>query len=146
MRNAFWAGIFGTPEGPFDQYTLVAAIEPELFDCRPAVAYVQQCPYPAWSPEFPADSSGKPTEQPYNHEPNPCFDHGTANGATLSAIAAELIVSLDTSTRGPLVRGSTGVDGNLPQLGDAVSVTACVDFASDEAFEAFRDLLYTNTW
>ena len=29
-RNAFWSGIFGTEEGPFDQYALVAAIEPGL--------------------------------------------------------------------------------------------------------------------
>lgn len=146
VRNTFWEAIFGTPEGPFDQYTLVAAIQPELFDCRPGLAYIQQCPYPAWSPDFPADSSGTPTEEPYNHEPNPCVDHGTMNGATLSQIAAELVVSLDVSKQGPLVRGTTGVDGNLPQLGPALPVTACVDFASDEAFVAFRDLLYEHTW
>ena len=33
-RNEFWSAIFGTPEGPFDQYAVVASIRPELFDCR----------------------------------------------------------------------------------------------------------------
>jgi hypothetical protein len=46
-RNEFWSSIFGTFEGPFDQYAVVAAIWPQLFDCRPARAYVQQRPTPA---------------------------------------------------------------------------------------------------
>ena len=144
-RNAYWAGIFGVPEGPFDQYTLMAAIDPKLFDCREGLAYVQQCPYPAWSPAMPIGPSG-PTEEPYNHEPNPCVDHGTKNGAVLASVPAQLVVTFDTSSPGPLVRGATGVAGNIPPLGKAREVTACVDFASREAFEKFRDVLYKHTW
>jgi len=45
-RNDYWSSIFGTLEGPFDQYALTAAIHPDLFDCEAGLAYVQQCPYP----------------------------------------------------------------------------------------------------
>lgn len=146
-RNAFWSGIFGTPEGPFDQYALTAALRPELFDCRPARAYVQQCPFPAWSADYPSDEDGNPIEQPYNAPANPCLDHGPADGASLSEVPAQLIVSLDRREDGPLVRGTTGVDGNLPALDQpALPVMACIDFAGRSAREAFEGFLKRWTW
>jgi len=146
-RNAYWSGIFGTEEGPFDQYALIATLWPELFDCRPARAYVQQCPTPAWSEDFPHDADGNPTEQPYNADNNPCVDHGSAHGGSLNEVPAQLIVTLDTEDTGPLVRGETGVDGNIPNL-DRPSrpVTACVDFAGGEARQEFEAILKQYTW
>jgi hypothetical protein len=148
-RNAFWTEIFGTPEGPFDQYALTAALEPELFDCRPARAYVQQCPFPAWSADYPSDAEGNPTEAPYGAPANPCVDHGPANGASLAEVPAQLIVSLDRREDGPLVRGMTGVDGNIPPLDQpAVPVMACIDFAGSGAGarDAFATFLKRWTW
>jgi inosine-uridine nucleoside N-ribohydrolase len=146
-RNDFWSGIFGTPEGPFDQYALVAAIEPDLFDCQAGLAYVQQCPFPAWSPDYPTDANGDPTEAPYNAPDNPCTDHGPANGGALSEVPAELVVTLDLDDDGPLVRGITGIDGNIPALDrPARAVTVCTDFASDFARQQFEDVLKKWTW
>ncbi|MEM7025037.1 MAG: nucleoside hydrolase, partial [Pseudomonadota bacterium] len=82
-RNEYWSGIFGTLEGPFDQYTLTAALKPELFDCEEGLAYIQQCPYPAWSPDFPIGPEGVPLEVPYNTTDNPCTDHGPTNALAL---------------------------------------------------------------
>ena len=145
-RNQFWSKIFGTEEGPFDQYALAAALWPELFDCREGVAWVQQCPYPAWSPAYPTDALGNPTEIPYNAPDNPCTDHGP-NGSSLSQVPAQLVVSLDAATPGPLLRGEVGVDGNLPWVNaTARRVTVCVDFASPEAFRTFKKKVYENTW
>lgn len=139
-RNVYWKNIFGSEEGPFDQYTLVAAIEPELFDCQEGLAYVQMCPYPTWSSGFQAGDT------PYNAANNPCTDHAPGESA-LSQVPAELVVTLDLSDNGPLIRGNTGVDGNLPQLNaSARKVTVCTDFADDAAFEAFKRLIYENTW
>ena len=146
-RNTYWSGIFGSEEGPFDQYALVAAIWPELFDCQPALAYVQQCPTPAWSAGFPVDDQGNPTEQPYNAGNNPCVDHGSAHGGSLNEVPAQLIVTLDLDEQGPLVRGESGFDGNLPALDKpARPVTACVDFASGSARQEFEALLKQYTW
>jgi hypothetical protein len=154
-RNEFWSGIFGTPEGPFDQYALSAAIRPDLFDCQPALAYVQQCPFPAWSADYAVDEDGDPTEEPYNSEGstpgdkegNPCVDHGSEHGGSLSEVPAQLIVTLDLDDQGTLVRGLTGVDGNIPAIeGPAQPVTACVDFASATARKEFEALLKQYTW
>jgi hypothetical protein len=147
-RNEFWSSIFGTFEGPFDQYAVVAAIWPQLFDCRPARAYVQQCPTPAWSQDYPVDSDGNPTEQPYNTDNNPCVDHGSTHGGSLSEVPAQLIATLDLNDQGPLVRGTTGIDGNIPDLDSqqAVPVTACIDFASSIAREDFKAILKAYTW
>ena len=145
-RNDFWSGIFGTLEGPFDQYALAALIQPDLFDCRPGLAHVQQCPFPAWSPDYPTDADGNPTQAPYNAPDNPCGDHGPANGGALSQVPAQLIVTLGRDD-GPLVRGTTGIDGNLPALDrPARPVTVCTDFASDLARQRFEDLLKQWTW
>lgn len=146
-RNDFWSGIFGTLEGPFDQYALVAAIEPALFDCQAGLAYVQQCPFPAWSPDYPTDASGNPTQAPYNAPDNPCVDHGPANGGALSQVPAQLIVTLDLDDDRPLVRGTTGIDGNIPALDrPARPVTVCTDFAGDFDRQQFEDLLKEWTW
>jgi len=146
-RNEFWSGIFGTDQGPFDQYAVVAAIEPELFDCKPALAYIQQCPSPAWSENYPIDDGGNPTEQPYNAEDNPCIDHGSEHGGSLSEVPAQLIATLDLNDQGPLVRGVSGVDGNLPAFDlPAQAVTACIDFANDAAFVEFESFLKATTW
>lgn len=146
-RNDYWSGIFGTLEGPFDQYALTAAIQPDLFDCAAGLAYVQQCPYPAWSPDYPTDAEGNPTEEPYNAPDNPCTDHGTANGSSLSQIPAELVVTLDLSDAGPLVRGTTGIDGNIPALdAQAQPVLVCKDFATDLTRQQFEDFLKQWTW
>lgn len=146
-RNAFWSGIFGTLEGPFDQYALAAAVQPGLFDCQPARAYVQQCPYPAWSPAFPIDADGNPTQAPYGAPDNPCIDHGPANGASLSEVPAQLIVALDGQDNGPLVRGTTGIDGNIPALDrPARHVTACTDFADKRGRQSFEAFLKRWTW
>jgi inosine-uridine nucleoside N-ribohydrolase len=146
-RNAFWAGIFGTPEGPFDQYALAVALRPEFFDCRRGRAYVEQCPFPAWSADYPSDADGNPTEAPYGAPANPCLDHSPANGASLSEVPAQLIVSLDRSEDGPLVRGMSGVDGNLPTLDrPAVPVMACIDFTGAGARDAFEGFLKRWTW
>jgi inosine-uridine nucleoside N-ribohydrolase len=146
-RNEFWTGIFGTSEGPFDQYTLAAAVWPDLFDCRAGRAYIQQCPFPAWSPQYPTDASGDPTEEPYNTSDNPCVDHGAEHGASLSSVPAQLVVTLNAADEGPLVRGATGVDGNLPQLeASAREVTVCIDFASSTARGDFEDRLLEYTW
>ena len=145
-RNEFWSGIFGTPEGPFDQYALVAAVEPDLFECRTGWAYVQQCPFPAWRPQYPTDADGNPTEEPYNTDGNPCVDHGSEHGASLSQVPAQLVVSLEPD-HGPLVRGTAGIDGNIPQLeAKAREVVVCVDFAGPAARRDFEDLLLTHTW
>jgi inosine-uridine nucleoside N-ribohydrolase len=146
-RNAFWSGIFGTPEGPFDQYALLAAVRPDLFDCRAGRAYVEQCPFPAWSAQYPTDANGEPTEEPYNTTDNPCTDHGSEHGASLSQVPAQLVVTLDSGDDGRLVRGTTGIDGNIPPLeSSAREVTVCVDFASAAARRDFEDLLLAYTW
>ena len=147
-RNAFWSGIFGSEEGPFDQYTLAAAVAPELFDCQEGRAYVQQCPFPAWSPDY------NPAEDPYNADNNACVDHGLGASdveapfvSSLATVPAELVVSLDSSENGALVRGTTGIDGNIPNLEQSARrVTVCHDFASDQAFQDFKDLLLEFTW
>ncbi len=142
-RNDFWSGIFGVPEGPFDQYAVVAAVRPEIFDCREARAYLLQCPFPAWSPAFPDDGS----ELPYNTSDNPCVDHGPTHGATLSQVPAQLVVTLDAGDDGPLVRGEFGIDGNIPPLGQrARKVTACIDFAGDAGRDEFEWILKRYTW
>ena len=154
-RNEFWSAIFGTPEGPFDQYALSAVIRPELFDCRPALAYVQQCPFPAWSADYAVDQDGNPTEEPYNTtgnapgdtEGNACVDHGSEHGGSLSEVPAQLIVTLDLDDQGGLVRGMTGLDGNIPAIDSpAQPVTACLDFASASARKEFEALLKQYTW
>ena len=142
-RNAFWKSIFGAEEGPFDQYTLMAAVQPELFDCQEGLAYVQMCPYPAWSKDFknlPSDTI------PYNAANNPCIDHAPGQGS-LAQVPAQLIVSLDTTDVGSLIRGTTGIDGNIPQLNaSARKVTVCTNFLNDEAFETFKQFIYEHTW
>lgn len=146
-RSKFWTGIFGTSEGPFDQYTLAAAVWPDLFDCRMGRAYIQQCPFPAWSPQYPTDADGDPTEQPYNAPDNPCADHGSEHGSSLSSVPAQLVVTLGLGDDGPLVRGATGVDGNIPQLdASAREVTVCVDFADATARDDFEDRVLEFTW
>ena len=146
-RMQFWESIFGTPQGPFDQYTLAAAVWPELFNCQPGIAYIQQCPTPAWSPLFPVDADGNPTQEPYNAPDNSCMDHGTENGKSLSEIPAELVVSLNLDNPGNLIRGVTGIDGNIPNLNQsALPVTVCTDFASPSARKLFQELLYEYTW
>ncbi len=145
-RQEFWSGIFGTPEGPFDQYVVAAVVWPDLFDCRPGLAYVQMCPVPAWSAEYPVDADGQPTEHPFNAEDNPCVDHGSANGGSLAAVPAQLVVALGSDASQPLVRGLPGVDGNIPDLGPARQVTVCVDFADATARRDFEDLLLEYTW
>ena len=142
-RNAFWSGTFGTAEGPFDQYALVAAIWPELFDCRRAKAYVLECPYPAWSAEFDAS-----VEVPYNTPGNPCVDHSEGHPG-LKEVPAQLIVSLDPGDEGALVRGRFGIDGNLPDLDAAAAeVTACIDFKRDggASRQRFQEVLEAYTW
>ncbi|MDF1795497.1 MAG: nucleoside hydrolase [Coxiellaceae bacterium] len=140
-RNYFWRNVFGLDEGPFDQYALMRALYPELFSCEKAKAYVQMCPHPAWSKSY-ADSA-----KPYNAPNNPCVDHGTVNGATLSTIPAQLIVT-DFNDNGELVRGVMGVDGNVPAFKGSKSVTVqvCKNFKSDRAFERFKQIIYRNTW
>lgn len=146
-RMQYWESIFGAPQGPFDQYTLAAAVWPELFHCQPGLAYIQQCPTPAWSPLFPTDADGNPTQEPYNATDNPCMDHGSENGKSLSEIPAELVVSLDLDKPGPLIRGITDIDGNIPKLNQAaLPVNVCTDFASPSARLLFQELLYTYTW
>ena len=146
-RNTYWSGIFGSEEGPFDQYAVAAAVEPDLFDCQEGRAYVQQCPYPAWSPDFAVDANGDPIDEPYNAPFNPCVDHGGPASSSLAAVPAELVVTLDTTESGPLVRGTTGIDGNIPALDrPARPVTVCSDFAGDRGFEAFKELLLDVTW
>ena len=146
-RMEFWKSIFGTPEGPFDQYTLAAAVWPQLFDCQQGLAYIRQCSYPAWSPLYPTDPDGNPTQDPYNAPENPCVDHGPENGGSLSQIPAELVVTLDLENPGPLVRGKTGVDGNIPSLNQpALPVTVCTDFATPTSRQLFQELLFKYTW
>jgi len=120
---------------------------PELFDCQAGLAYIQQCSYPAWSPVFPVDSEGNPTQAPYNAPDNPCTDHGPENGASLAQVPAELVVTLNLQDKDPLVRGETGIDGNIPQLKEpALPVKVCRDFASPAARQLFQQLLYKYTW
>ncbi len=147
-RQAYWKGIFGTIEGPFDQYTLAAALKPEVFDCQAGLAYVQMCPYPAWSSSYPVSSGGDPTEEPYNTPVNPCVDHGTANGSSLSEVPAQLVVSSKTKKVGALVRGISGIDGNIPALNGkkARAVMVCTDFANSRARTKFEKLLKDWTW
>ncbi len=81
------------------------------------------------------------------HRTIPCTDHGTANGSALSEIPAELVVTLDLSDDGPLVRGTTGIDGNIPALdARAQPVLVCKDFASDQTRAQFEDFLKQWTW
>ena len=146
-RNQYWSGIFSTPEGPFDQYALAAAVWPHLFDCRDGLAYVQQCPYPAWSPAYPTDAEGNPTESPFNSDDNPCVDHGSANGSALAQVPAQLVVTLNLDDQGPAIRGESGIDGNLPALAaPARPVTVCTDFTDAAARQEFESLLYEHTW
>jgi hypothetical protein len=54
---------------------------------------------------------------------------------------------LIATDQGPLVRGTTGIDGNIPDLdSQAVPVTACIDFASSIAREDFKAILKAYTW
>lgn len=147
-HNALWKGVFGTIEGPFDQYTLAAALRSNLFECGQALAYVQMCPFPAWSPDYPADANGKPTQTPYNAPDNPCVDHGPDASGVFSLIPAQLVVTQDLSMPGSLVRGQTGIDGNLPQLEGlgAQNVMACTAFADDGAPARFSEFLKKWTW
>jgi hypothetical protein len=122
-------------------------MRPDLFTCEEGRAYVQQCPYPAWSPAYPADSEGNPIEQPYNTANNPCVDHGPTNGAALAQVPEQLIVTLDPDDHGPAIRGEPEIDGNLPPLAAPVrDVTVCTDFAGSSARQEFQRLLYENTW
>ena len=58
-----------------------------------------------------------------------------------------MIVTLDLDDDGPLVRGLSGVDGNIPNLDSpARPVTACLDFASASAREKFEAVLKKYTW
>ena len=67
--------------------------------------------------------------------------------SSLSSVPAELVATLDISENGPLVRGTTGIDGNIPALSQpARPVTVCHDFASEQAFQDFKDLLLEFTW
>lgn len=148
VHNAYWKGIFGNVEGPFDQYTLAAVLKPEFFDCQAGFAYVKMCPYPAWSPKYPVDSNGDPTQEPYNAPNNPCVDHGTENGETLSENAAQLVVIGSSQRRGRLVRGKTGIDGNIPTFKNARarSVKVCTDFTGKKGRVGFERFLKAWTW
>lgn len=148
VHNAYWKGIFGSVEGPFDQYALAAALKPQLFDCQAGYAYVQMCPYPAWSPDYPFDADGNPTQEPYNAPDNPCVDHGSENGTSLSEVPAQLIVTTKMQDRGSLVRGQTGIDGNIPALNGlrARRVTVCTDFAGTVGRAEFESFLKFWTW
>ncbi|MDF1760657.1 MAG: nucleoside hydrolase [Coxiellaceae bacterium] len=141
IRNTFWYGVFGSDEGPFDQYTLMRALYPELFTCETAKAYVQMCPYPAWSTKYTG------VAKPYNSPNNPCTDHGSLHGASLASIPAQLIVTT-MKDNGPLVRGVPGVDGNIPafEKAKAVTVQVCTNFKNDQAFKRFKQIIYQNTW
>ena len=139
---------FGSAEGPFDQYTLVAAVQPDLFDCRAGYAYVQMCPYPAWSRKYPTDSERNPTQLPYNAPNNPCVDHGGSHSALYNSDAARLVITTSQSQGLVLVRGQTGIDGNIPQFDGvpARNVTVCTNFASENARTTFEELLKKWTW
>lgn len=139
---------FGSGEGPFDQYTLIAALEPHLFDCKTGYAYIQMCPFPAWSPKYPTDSNGEPTELPYNRPNNPCPGHGGPFSESYTLGAAQLTITTNKAGRGRLIRGRTGIDGNIPKFGRkaARKVLVCKDFASKAARARFENLLKTWTW
>ena len=67
--------------------------------------------------------------------------------SALASVPAELVATLDSAEAGPLVRGTTGIDGNIPALDrPARQVTVCHDFAGDQAFQDFKDLLLNFTW
>lgn len=90
---------------------------------------------------------GTPTEYPYNAPNNPCNDHGPENGSSLSQVPAQLVVTLDRKDDGPLVRGTTGIDGNVPSIDmPARHVTACIDFADAEGRQEFQEILERYTW
>ncbi len=56
-------------------------------------------------------------------------------------------MTLDLNDNGPLIRGITGIDGNIPAIdSSAVAVVACLDFAGDAARAEFESLLKTYTW
>ena len=117
---------------------------PELFKCPAARAYVVECQYPEWSPDYDA------TYEPYNAPDNACVDHSNGSSASsLSGIAAQLVVTLDTSDEQPLIRGENGVDGNIPELGvSSIDVTACIDFKDDggESRQRFEQILTEYVW
>ena len=141
------AALDAVPDGDGGHQIIIRPDNP-LFDCQGGLAYVQMCPYPAWSPDYPTDANGDPIEDPYNAPDNPCMDHGTANGASLSEIPAELVVTTDLAQTGKLVRGKTGIDGNIPPLSkvSARPVTVCTDFAGKRGREGFEDFLKRWTW
>jgi len=57
------------------------------------------------------------------------------------------VVTLDLNDDGPLVRGTTSIDGNIPALdAPAQPVLVCKDFASDFTRQQFEDFLKAWTW
>jgi len=148
LARAAFVDAFGSSEGPFDQYTLAAALKPDLFKCEDGYAYIQMCPYPAWSRKYPTDDDGNPTQEPYNAPDNPCTSHGTEYGEELSTVPAQLMITTKKSRRGALIRGKSGIDGNLPQFSDRKGrkVTVCLDFAQKDSRTAFEDLLKRWVW
>lgn len=147
-QREFFISRFGNGEGPFAQYTLFGAVRPDLFKCEDGYAYIQMCPYPAWSRKYPTDGEGNPTQEPYNAPDNPCTSHGTEYGEELSTVPAQLMITTKKSRRGALIRGKSGIDGNLPQFSDRKGrrVTVCLDFAHKDSRTAFEDLLKRWVW
>ena len=147
-RREYFTSIFGTPEGPFDQFTLIAALRPDLFDCVRGRVYLQMCPYPAWSKKYPVDANGDPTQEPYNAANNPCPNHGGIYSESLSVVPAVIFATQSTAKKGKVVKGKDGIDGNLPTFGGkpARKALVCTGFVSEAAKQMFKDLLTTWTW
>jgi len=147
-RRKYFTSIFGTPEGPFDQFTLIATLRPDLFDCVRGRVYVQMCPYPAWSRKYPVDSNGDPTQEPYNAANNPCPTHGGEYSESLSVVPAVIFATQSAADKRKVVSGKPGIDGNLPTFGGkpARKALVCTDFVSKAARKTFQDLLTTWTW
>lgn len=138
-RNAFWASIFGVPEGPFDQYCVQAALDRSMFECDEYPVFVQQCLQPEWWDDEPENQRPE-----WNDNGRGCAGEETGS-IEVKNVPAQLLVDFSKTYDGPLVAGR----GAIPALEGrkAVKATVCTAFAGgDVGYQAFKESLLARTW
>lgn len=138
-RNAFWASIFGVPEGPFDQYCVQAALDRSMFECEEYPVFVQQCLQPEWW-----DDVLENQRPEWNDNGRTCAGEETGS-IKVKDVPAQLLVDFSKKYDGPLVAGR----GGIPALEGrkAVKATVCTAFAGgDIGYQAFKASLLARTW
>jgi inosine-uridine nucleoside N-ribohydrolase len=138
-RNAFWASIFGVPEGPFDQYCVQAALDRSMFDCDEYPVFVQQCLQPEWWDDEPENQRPE-----WNDNGRRCAGEETGL-IKVKDVPAQLLADFSKTYDGPLVNGR----GAIPVLEGrkAVKATVCTAFAGgDVGYQAFKASLLARIW